>query len=228
MGSQEMKRGVKYSVIMIAVSIVLFALPSFAFATSYFNGGWKFVSNNGAAATIETQNPYASVGQSAWSMTTNGYNGYAQVGWRKRSWYTAPKYFYEYDYDPNGIWYRKELGSASSGSHNNFMVGCSSTTMYFKINSISYGTVSLSTIPFSRSVIEIFGETHSTADQCPGSNYNPVTMGSVRYKNTSNNWVNTTCSNAGNYGLGYGDLTTMRNNISSSGSSIWEIWDSRY
>lgn len=197
----------------------------------YFNGGWKFVSNNGAAVTIETQNPYVAPSSwvSIWAMTGDRYgSGYAQVGWWKVAGYSSSKYFYEYCYDPYNVWYQKELGTATAGSHNNFKVGCDSIRMYFIINGISYGNVSLTTIPFSRNVIQLLGETHNTNDQCPGSLTNPVSMGSAQYKNTSNSWVSATCSNAGDLGQGYGDLTTMRNNISSSGSTNWEVWDSRY
>jgi hypothetical protein len=108
------------------------------------------------------------------------------------------------------------------------MVGCDSTKMYFKINNVSYGDVLLTTIPFPRKFIQLFGETHDTSDQCPGSASNPLSFGNAQYKTTSNTWVSATCTNAGNYGLGYGDLLTMRNNISSGGSTNWEIWDSRY
>lgn len=106
-------------------------------------------------------------------------------------------------------------------------VGCDSTTMYFTINAINYGSVSLTQIPFTRSMVELLAETQNTDDRCPGTATNPVSFGSAQYKNTSNSWVSATCTNAGDLGQGYGDLTTMRNNISSSGSTNWEIWDSR-
>ena len=209
---------------------VIFAPINASAATGefYFNGAWKTVSNNGAELTVETQNPTVASGSSvsAWSMTCDGSESYAQVGWLKISGYTDPKYFYEYNYGPDDVWYQKTLGTATSGSHNDFMVGCDSTTMYFKINGTSYGTVALTTIPFTRSLIEFFGETHDTADQCPGSAANPITMGNAQYKNTSNSWVSATCTNP--FSSGYGQLSTMRNNISSSGSTEWEIWDSRY
>jgi hypothetical protein len=214
--------------LLFAVAIA--PLKASAWTGFYFNGAWKTVSNNGAALTIETQNPTISEDSSvsAWAMTCNGTDSYAQVGWVKFSGYTAPKYFYEYNYEPGGVWYQKTLGTATAGSHNDFMVGCDSTTMYFKINGISYGTVSLSTIPFTRSMVQFFGETHDEDDQCPGSVANPVTMGNAKYKNTSNSWVSATCYNPSSLGSGYGDLSTMRNNISTSGSTEWEIWDSRY
>lgn len=134
--------------------------------------------------------------------------------------------FFVSKYGQNGIFYQKQLGSATVGSNNNFKVGNDSTTMYFIINNYTYGTVSLSTIPFSRNSVQFFGETHNTDDQSPGSVSNPVTMGSVQYKDTSNNWVSTTVTNPSS--PGYGDIQTQRNNISSGGSSSWEIWDSRY
>ena len=223
-------RLVNIFVLMLLVSMVVITPNAYAATGYYFNGAWKTVSNNGAALTIETQNPYVAPSShiSIWCMTTDGDVGYAQVGYRKVDGYTSPKYFYEYNYDPDDVWYRKELGSAASGSHNDFMVGNDSTTMYFKINDISYGTVSLTTIPFTRSMIELMGETHDTRDQCPGSVTNPVTMGNAQYKNTSGTWVSAICYNAGDLGQGYGDLSTMRNNISSSGDTDWEIWDSRY
>ena len=99
--------------------------------------------------------------------------------------------------------------------------------MYFTINAINYGSVSLTQIPFTGSMVELLAETQNTDDRCPGTATNPVSFGSAQYKNTSNSWVSATCTNAGDLGQGYGDLTTMRNNISSSGSTNWEIWDSR-
>lgn len=223
-------RMVSIFILVLLVSIVAIAPNAYAATGFYFNGAWKIVSNNGAAVTIETQNPYVASSSytSIWAMTANGSSSYAQVGYWKVSGYTSPRYFYEYNYGPNDVWYRKELGTVTSGSHNNFMVGNDSTTMYFKINDISYGSVALTTIPFTRSVIELMGETHNTNDQCPGSVSNPVTMGSAQYKNTSNNWVSALCTNAGDLGQGYGDLSTMRNNIASGGDTNWEIWDSRY
>ena len=203
--------------------------------TSYFNGGVKLISNNGTAGTIETQNPTIISGPSVsiWVMTCDSSgssdSGYAQGGYRKISGNTYVNYFYEYNYDGDGTWYRKDFGTATVGSHNDYMVGCDSTTMYFKINNTSYGTVSLSSIPFDRNTIEIEGETHHTDDQCPGSVSNPVTMGNAEYKSTSNVWTSTTCTvNFSSIGTGYGGLSTMRNNISTSGSNDWEIWDSRY
>lgn len=225
-------KNAKLASVFIAVSLVLalfFApLNAFAWTGYYFNGAWKTVDNNGAAITIETQNPTISEDSSVsvWPMTCNGSDGYAQVGWVKFSGYSSPKYFYEYNYDPDDVWYQKELGTASSGSHNDFMVGNDSTTMYFKINDISYGSVALTTIPFDRSMVQFFGETHDEGDQCPGSVSNPVTMGDAQYKNTSNSWVSATCYNPSD--TGYGTLTTMRNNVSASGDTNWEIWDSRY
>ncbi|HEY5563207.1 MAG TPA: hypothetical protein VIK72_15920 [Clostridiaceae bacterium] len=116
---------------------------------------------------------------------TQGDDSYAQVGYRKVAGYTNPKYFYEYDYAPTSAWYREEFGSATSGSNNNFKVGCDSTNMYFVINDISYATVLLTTIPFSRTGIELSAETHDTADLCPGTITNPVSFGAAQYKNTS-------------------------------------------
>lgn len=222
------RRKAKLNLIAALIVVMIFALslPANAATGFYFNGGWKTVSNNGAAITIETQNPSVATDSwiSAWPMTADGSDGYAQVGWWKVSGYTGPKYFYEYNY--GSTWYQKELGSATVGSHNNFKVGNDSTTMYFIINDVTYGTVALSTIPFTRSMVQFFGETHNTSDQCPGSVSNPVTMGSAQYKNTSNTWVTAVAVNPN--AQGQGDLTTMKNNISSNGSSTWEIWDSRY
>jgi hypothetical protein len=122
----------------LLLAVVIAPLKASAWTGFYFNGAWKTVSNNGAAITIETQNPTISEDSSvsAWAMTCNGTDSYAQVGWVKFSGYTAPKYFYEYNYEPDGVWYQKTLGTATAGSHNDFMVGCDSTTMYFKINGI--------------------------------------------------------------------------------------------
>ena len=216
-----------FAAVVLAVSLMSSAVSSYAASGFYFNGGYKIVNNNGAAVTIETQNPTITSYVSAWAMTCDSSvsDRYAQVGWWKETPTTSPKYFYEYSY--GDLWYQKSLGTATVGSHNDYMVGCDSTTMYFKINGTSYGTVALSKIPFSRNTIELMGETHNTNDQCMGSNSNPVTMGSAQYKSTGNVWTTTKCVNSGS-SLGYGSLSTMRNNIASGGSTNWEIWDSRY
>lgn len=198
----------------------------------YFNGGYRFINNRGASAVIETQNPYVSANSSssAWSMTcdSNYTNRYAQVGYLKFYNYTSPKFFYEYSYGSGGIWQQKLLPSVSVGSHNEYMVGCATVSLLFKINGVEYGRVAISTIPFERNTIEILTETHSTSDQSHGSSANPVTMGAVRYKSpNSESWISIKCYNAGS-SLGYGSLTTQRNNISSTGSYSWEVWDSRY
>lgn len=194
-----------------------------------FNGGYVLVSNNGSAGTIEVQNPYVygtdiANSVSAWVMTLDSTvtTRFAQVGWRKVAGWSAPKYFYEYAYVDNSIWYRKDLNTATSGANDDHMVGCDSTTMYFKINGTQVGSVSLSTIPFTRNTVEILGETHDTENQCPGSVTNPVSIGSAQYKNTSNSWV------TGSYVKYPSGITTMQNNIPSSGRSYWEMWDSRY
>lgn len=222
-----MKMTRNFFVIMAVVSVML---STTVHAESHFNGGLYFDYNNGAVATIETQDPNVSSNSAvaAWAMTCDGgYQGrYAQVGWAKFAATGYPQYFYEYSYAPNNVWYRKMIGTATAGSHNEYMVGCDSTTMYFKINGTSYGTVPLSTIPFTRFCVQIFAETKNTADQCPGSVSNPVTMGNSRYKTTDNEWVPVYVENPSS--IGYGTLTTMRNNISSSGSRNWEVWDSRY
>lgn len=194
---------------------------------AYFNGGIQLVSNNGASGVIETQNPSVTNVSCAWAMTAQyGYSlRYAQVGWLKWAGYTSPKYFYEYSYD-NSTWFRQELGNATPGSNNEFAVGCDSTTMYFKINNVSYGSVALSQIPFTRNQANLLAETIDTTDQCPGSIMNPVSIGSAKYKNTSNNWVTASCSIAPV--SNYPTLSTMKNNIGSGTYSNWEIWDSRY
>ncbi|MDD6108574.1 MAG: hypothetical protein PUB58_08930 [Clostridiales bacterium] len=217
----------------LCIFSVSFFTPASAVSGYYFNGGCRRVTNKGAAATIETQNPYVFNGSSvsAWAMTCDSSysNRYAQVGYVKFYGDTAPKYFYEYSYGSSGTWFQKTLGTASTGSHNEFMVGCDNHTMYFKINGIVYGTVALTSIPFTRNTVEILAETHAVSDQSPGSGANPVSMGGAKYKTTSDSWVSASCTNSfAAVGVGYGSLTTQRNNIPSAGATNWEVWDSRY
>jgi hypothetical protein len=190
----------------------------------YFNGGMKFVSNKGAAVTIETQNPYVAKDSwvSIWAMTAGpGSADYAQVGYWKVYGWSGPKYFYEYSNTDDDLWYQKTLGNASSGSHNNFSVGSDNSNMYFKINDISYGDVPLSTLGWTPDQIQLLAETHDENDQNPGSISNPVSMGSAQYKTTSDRWVSVKVDE-------FHDLPHMKNNIPSTGSSSWEVWDSRY
>lgn len=222
----------KLAILSIVTIIMLIAMMPHSYAASgyYFNGGAKEISNNGAEATIESQNPYVYSGSSisAWAMTCddNYSNRYAQVGYLKYSRDSKPFYFYEYSYGTS-TWYQKQLTSAPvTGTHHIYTVGCDSNNMYFKIDGTNYATCSLSSIPFSRNTVEVFTETHHTSDQNPGSVANPVTMGDVSYKSTSNVWTSTKCINW--HDIGYGDLSTQRNNILSSGSYDWEVWDSRY
>jgi hypothetical protein len=73
------------------LAVVIAPLKASAWTGFYFNGAWKTVSNNGAAITIETQNPTISEDSSvsAWAMTCNGTDSYAQVGWVKFSGYAS-------------------------------------------------------------------------------------------------------------------------------------------
>ena len=55
----------------LCIFSVSFFTPASAVSGYYFNGGCRSVTNKGAAATIETQNPYVFNGSSvsAWAMT---------------------------------------------------------------------------------------------------------------------------------------------------------------
>lgn len=213
--------------ITIMMSILTFVIPVFAYSEHNFNGGYKVISNNGASAYIEVQNPYVTTysSSSAWVMTCDGNQSFAQVGWVKRSNWTGPKNFYEYEYEPSGAFFVKEIGDATAGSYH-YRVSKVGDTMYFYINGATQGTVPISTIPFTRSVVEYLGETQDTDDQSPGSVTNPLTFSSAQYKNTSDSWVSAGVENAGT-SYGYGTIDTMRNNVD-SGDTTWEIWDSRY
>jgi len=207
-------------------------MPTFAAARGYyFNGAVYKANNNGGAINLEVGNPVVDVSNfsdvSAWVMTCDGskYFDYAQVGWYKDYNYSTPKYFYEYSYGSD-FWRKVTLGYATPGNFNDYRVGCDSSKMYFIIDNISYGTVNLTDIPFTRNCVQYFGETHEIADQCPGTVTNPISFSYSQYKTTSNVWLTINATNPNS--LGYGDLTTMRNNILSSGSWTWEIWDSRY
>ncbi len=215
----RLKRGIVVSTIT-ALVIAGAATPAFA----YWNGGNKWYSGmTGAAATIETANPYVSStgSSSAWPLVTTTYGGqYVQVGWAKDHGMSGPKYFYEYRGNSSStVW----LGNATAGSNNDFMVGRDTLgTWYFKINGIEYGTVSSSTLGwYTGNAAEFSGETWTTSDQCPGRVSNPVTIGALKYKNSSYTWVSSPLGSV------YADLPTMRNNAD-VGDTIFEIWDSRY
>lgn len=220
---------------VFAVILLTFSLTSQAFAATsgyYFNGGWKFISNKGVLATIETQNPHVNADSSvsAWVMTcdSNYTTKYAQVGYLKFSYNSKPYYFYEYNYGGGSSWFQKQLTSApATGTHHTYKVGCDNTRMYFVIDGTTYAEVALSKIPFTRNTIEVLTETHNVSDQSPGSCSNPLTMGAVKYKSNSDTWYSTSCTCSSGI-TGMGDLSTQRNNIPSSGASTWEVWDSRY
>jgi len=223
----------KNNLVRIGIFLVLFSLliftgiiPGRAFTGYYFNGGYKKVSNKGAAITCETQNPYVAPDSwiSVWAMTCNlslGSNeNYAQVGWLKEDGWSNPRYFYEYSSKVTGARDQRLFATAQSGSHNDFMVGSDSTYMYFKLNGTELGKISLSTLNWTPDTVEFFGEPHDFDDQCPGSVSNPVTMGNAQYKTTSGSWVSAGVTE-------YHDLSTMANNID-TGDITWEIWDTRY
>jgi len=223
-----MRRNVGRTVAVIALVIALvFANVLSARATTgfFFNGGYKTVVNKGAALTVETQNPYVATGSSlsAWAMTCDpsaGQQNYAQTGWLKIAGWTSPRYFYEYSSDVTSQWDQEWFGNATSGSHNDYMVGSDATTMYFKLNGTQLGTVALSSLLWTPTDVQLFVENHNSDDQCPGSVSNPVTMGAAQYKNTSNTWVSAGVTE-------YHSLSTMSNNIV-SGDTTWEVWDTRY
>jgi hypothetical protein len=223
-----MRKGVLIVIIGLALimATVLAGFSSACASTGYFfNGGCKVIANRGAALTIETQNPYVATGSalSAWAMTCDtsaGQQNYAQVGWLKYASWSNPRYFYEYSSQVTNKWDQQWFATATSGSHNDYMVGSDSTTMYFKLNGTQLGTLALSDLQWTPSQVQFFGETHDTSDQCPGSVSNPVTMGAAQYKNTSYSWVSAGVTE-------HHDLSTMSNNIS-YGATTWEIWDTRY
>jgi hypothetical protein len=205
---------------------------SYAITGNYHDGMSKSVSNYGAAGTIETQNPYIPSGttnfSTAWVMCNYGTSYWAQVGWFKYNGWTDPKYYFEYKGVSSGN-YRYYFSNAVNGSNNDFKVGSDSTTMYFILNGTTLGTISLSSLGWSPDQVQLSAETTDSTVQSPGSVSNPVSFGSFQYKSTSNVW--TSCTGLplySSYGNGYGSLSTQRNNISSSGSSNFEAWDSRY
>jgi hypothetical protein len=225
----------RFLLMLVLVIALVFAIAPKAFA-GYLDGGNKEISNNGAAATIETQNPYVVYDSSAWVMTydkndTSGYK-YAQVGYLKQVSDTKPYYFWEVSTSLSKYSGAKmtTYSTPANGSHHDYMVGCDSNYMYYKVDGTEITSPTLlSTYPFTRNAIQLASETQATNDQNPGSVSNPVTMGAIQYKSTSNVWTTTKCTNISNKnGIGYGTLTTQRNNISSSGASSWEVWDSRY
>ena len=223
-----MRRNILWTVIAIVLVMALVStntLSARAATGKFCNGGSRMAANRGAALTIETQNPFVATGSSlfAWAMTCDlsvGQHNYAQVGWLKSAGWSDPRYFYEYNSDVTGKWSQKWFATAPSGSHNNYMVGSDSTTMYFKLNGTQLGSLALSDLQWTPSQVQFFGETHDKSDQCPGSVSNPVTMGAAQYKNTSNTWVSAGVTEVHS-------LSTMSNNIS-SGNTTWEIWDTRY
>lgn len=219
----------RFLLMLVLVITLVFAIAPNAFA-GYLDGGKKEIANNGAAATIETQSPYVVYDSSAWVMTfdkndTTGYK-YAQVGYVKQVGDTKPYYFWEVSNSISNYKFQKLATSPSTGTHHDYMVGCDSTYMYYKVDGVDRGSTLLSSYSFTRNAIQIMTETQSSNDQNPGSVSNPVTMGAAQYKSTSNVWTSTKCTNP--FSIGYGSATTQRNNISSSGASSWEVWDSRY
>ena len=80
------KNSLKIGILAILFAVLIFtkSISVSASAGLYFNGGYKSVSNKGAALTCETQNPYVAASTvSAWAMTCNqslGQQNYAQVG----------------------------------------------------------------------------------------------------------------------------------------------------
>lgn len=206
---------------LIMFTSVAIITPAFA---NFFNGGEKYYSGmTGAAATVETANPYVSStgSSSAWPMVTTGVgNQYVQVGWAKDHGMSGSKYFWEFNGDS---WYLKWLGDATPGSHNDFMVGRDTAgTWYFKINGDLKGTVSSDTLGwYTGGMAQFYGETWNTSDQCPGKVSNPVTFGNLQYKNSSYSWLSAPLD------ANYEDLSTMRNNAD-NGDTLFEIWDTRY
>lgn len=220
------KNSLKIGILAILFAVLIFtkSISVSASAGFYFNGGYKSVSNKGAALTCETQNPYVAASTvSAWAMTCNqslGQQNYAQVGWLKYSNWNNPRYFYEYHSDVTEKGAQEWFATAESGSHNDFMVGSDSTYMYFKLNGTELGKIPLSDLGWTPDAVEFLGETHDTDNQCPGSVSNPVTMGNAQYKTTSGSWVSAGVTE-------YHNLSTMANNVD-TGDTIWEIWDTRY
>ncbi len=218
-----------FSVLMLVIGLLI-AKPSQALA-NYYDGGYKVILNLGSSGLIETQNPYVSSNgsSSAWVMSAapGPYNppaqNYVQSGWAKDAGFSGPQYFVEYSSDVTGLWDIRYIGAASVGSTNRYEVSFDNTGgAAMRVNGTDYLYASGSTLQWLPTHIEFLGEIYDPSDQSPGSNYNPVSFGGLYYKDTSQSWhSNPLCYK-------WADLSTQRNNILSSGSSQWEIWDSRY
>lgn len=217
------------------LSIFIFALTLIAFtaqnvyATSgyFFDGGYIPVANIGASASIETQNPYITTGgsSSSWVMTANssGQN-YALSGWTKDPGFTAPKYFCEAHSDVTNAFYQKFLGTAATGSTNQFETswdnssGTSGNVM-MRVNGTDYLVAPAAQLQWSPNEVQIFSETHDTVDQCSGSSGNHVTVGALHYKNTAGTWIPNPVFTFSK------DLATMSY---TSTTTSWDVWDNRY
>jgi hypothetical protein len=218
----------KKKALCIFIVILVFSLTcSFAFANNYFNAcRATSLANNGAEALIPCQDVYVpnitNDLSCAWAMTASNTSQYtyAQVGWSKNWTESQPYLFWEWS-NSTTQWGTKDFSPATIGQYYDFKVGCDSTNMYFIVDNVTYKTVPLSSIPWTRNKIEFAGETTDVNCQCPGRVTNKILFSNLKYKDTSNVWQN------GPVLTKYVSGSNMGNDFQPYWSSFC-IWDTRY
>lgn len=209
--------------LLVCVIGILLLIPSTVLA-SYLDGGQATISGLlGTRAYVSYDNPYVSVGDSAWSMVAAGRYGYAQTGWAKYPGDSGIHYFTEWtdDSDPSH-WVSWDATYDITGTH---LYGVLQMGSYWKfyVDSTTLGTVSNSTVNFSTGYwAEYYGEAQSTSDQSPGKQSNKVRFSTVQYT-TGSGWTNTPI------GTWVQNLSTQSlDHANYSFNNYFDIWDGRY
>ena len=237
----------------VVAAVITIAASAPSFAADFDGGYWLpgvaqgyFI--QGSTADAQTDNPNVTVDtSSAWSMVTNDCTSqstceFAQDGWLKNYYDSAPYYFYEYggsSSSPNLFPGDPQPGSSAHAYTvvltNPVWSGdtLQSGTWNFEVD---YQTLySTSTILFSPGGVEDMGEVHNTSDQSPGgySTGAQIQFSSLEYNNPSG-WQNVFgyMQLDGNSAPGDGPCGVTTNSTSNQycyySSSTFSIWDSRY
>lgn len=220
---------IKSLIIFVSIlSIVIYG--NSVFAAHYFNGGGRDFGDDsnilGAKAYVECDSVYRDDDVSCWVMvgapdTISGGGNYYQVGWcRDNINPTNNWHFAEYKDDSLDLAsFVSYYSIANSGTYA-YRVEKINNTWQAYVNDVQIH--SKNGLTWNGQQIAFCGETHSTEDQTPGTNYDPVTISTIKYKNSSGSWEN------GALNVKFNSLSTQKNNMSANGTNTFEQWDSRY
>lgn len=214
--------------VLVAATLVGASLPTAALAAC--NPGRPNVVRAGFAGTqltpaawpravqtqIEEYSPFVfgSSEVSAWNMLNNGGTKWSQVGWWKEN---GVRWSFVQWTDNAGNWFTNFYSPAGVGTTPNYetIYNIASTDWIWERNNQVLHTTNALWQP---KTVQIYGETHSKADQMPGGVANHNTFREAHYiPNNGGAWLNIGAAAGTNDAVTYGALKVN--------NEAYDIWD---